>query len=204
MKYTIITLLLVLYVSIARSQLTYCNADSPPSGFSWGICPGGGPYKTSLQSISITPFPIVLGANMTLQFNSLLNVTVNNITAQDFAADIYIYKYIFGVWVYIPCVDGLGSCSFDDVCELFDYLNQESCSEVKKWNMPCKCPIPAGSYSIPNPGAKVFLTNPNVSWLTNGNYCLAAEIYNPNESILTCYNFYLQLTAAEDGSLMIS
>lgn len=28
-----------------------------------------------------------------------------------------IYKKFFGAWIYVPCVDGVGSCTINDLCD---------------------------------------------------------------------------------------
>ena len=46
---------------------------------------------------------------------------------------------IFG-WVTIPCIDGLGSCTYDNVC---DMIHADQCPpEFIAHDIPCKCPFP--------------------------------------------------------------
>ena len=43
----------------------------------------------------------------------------------------------------MPCVDDVGSCTYDDGCAL---LSQIKCPpEFKKYGIPCQCPIKAVS-----------------------------------------------------------
>ena len=46
-------------------------------------------------------------------------------------------------WVEIPCVDGVGSCTYDDACAM---LSKIKCPpDFKKYGIPCQCPIKAVS-----------------------------------------------------------
>merc|ERR1719394_550105 len=51
-------------------------------------------------------------------------------------------------WITIPCIDGMGSCTYNDVCEKLKVVT--ACPAIlKKHNIPCKCPFPKGSYNLP-------------------------------------------------------
>lgn len=48
----------------------------------------------------------------------------------------------FGIWVTLPCVDNLGSCTYDDLCN-YGYSINETCPEqFLNSNVPCRCPFP--------------------------------------------------------------
>lgn len=52
--------------------------------------------------------------------------------------------------IEIPCIDGFGSCSYEDICKLLPPDNN-GCSEFFKENsIPCSCPFPRGDYSAQN------------------------------------------------------
>lgn len=52
-------------------------------------------------------------------------------------------KKVF-VWIHLPCLDGMGSCTYDDVCSIIPKLK---CPSVfQQYHIPCKCPIAAVSF----------------------------------------------------------
>ena len=52
--------------------------------------------------------------------------------------ELEIEKKMF-VWIKIPCIDGVGSCDYDDACAL---LSSIKCpKELKKYGIPCHCPF---------------------------------------------------------------
>lgn len=52
--------------------------------------------------------------------------------------------------IEIPCIDGFGSCTYEDICKLLPPDNN-GCSEFFKENsIPCSCPFPRGDYSAQN------------------------------------------------------
>ena len=54
------------------------------------------------------------------------------------------YK-VFGVWVKIPCVDNVGSCTYGGLCA--DWAT--ACPKYfEKYGIPCTCPIPPNTYSV--------------------------------------------------------
>lgn len=59
-----------------------------------------------------------------------------------------IKKHI-GFWIEVPCEKNLGSCTFEDIC-IFGYPETKRCPEkLAKYNIPCRCPILKGNYTIP-------------------------------------------------------
>lgn len=53
-------------------------------------------------------------------------------------------KEVAGFWVKIPCVEQLGSCTYEDGCELLNmYIPPgEPCPEpLHSYGLPCHCPF---------------------------------------------------------------
>lgn len=53
-------------------------------------------------------------------------------------------KEVAGFWVKIPCVEQLGSCTYENVCDLIDqYIPPgETCPEpLHTYGLPCHCPF---------------------------------------------------------------
>ena len=63
---------------------------------------------------------------------------IDSITLHQVSVEVH-KKEVF--WIHIPCVDGVGSCTYDDVCTMVD---PSQCPEAfKKHHIPCECPIKA-------------------------------------------------------------
>ena len=46
----------------------------------------------------------------------------------------------------VPCIEGIGSCTYDDVCDLLPKNAQDCPAFFKQNNIPCNCPFPQGDY----------------------------------------------------------
>ena len=46
-------------------------------------------------------------------------------------------KEIF--WITVPCIDNIGSCTYDNLCEMFAIINCPA--PFKKYGIPCQCPV---------------------------------------------------------------
>ena len=58
--------------------------------------------------------------------------------------ELTIKKKLF-VWITIPCIDHVGSCTYPDICS---QSNASSCPPAfKKYGIPCSCPIKPVSIS---------------------------------------------------------
>ena len=62
-------------------------------------------------------------------------------------AKIELKKKAAGIWIPIPCIDQMGSCSYGDVCLLLNQLPQ--CPpQLTAIGIDCKCPIKAVSLIV--------------------------------------------------------
>jgi len=49
-------------------------------------------------------------------------------------------------WITVPCIDDVGSCTYDDACA---FIAQFDCpTPFQKYGIPCRCPIAKVSYII--------------------------------------------------------
>lgn len=55
-------------------------------------------------------------------------------------------RNVFGVWVHVPCVDGVGSCYYADVCNFGKPENVQCPPRFEKNGVPCRCPIEQVNY----------------------------------------------------------
>lgn len=57
-------------------------------------------------------------------------------------------KEVAGFWVKVPCVDELGSCHYQDICDILDQLippGQDCPEPLHTYGLPCHCPFKAVS-----------------------------------------------------------
>uniref|UniRef100_A0A452HZ40 MD-2-related lipid-recognition domain-containing protein n=1 Tax=Gopherus agassizii TaxID=38772 RepID=A0A452HZ40_9SAUR len=89
-----------------------------------------------------------------------------------FRAVFTVEKKIVDMWLKIPCVDQIGSCTYDGLCGILDNVIPPGspCPEpLLSYGIPCHCPFQKGSYSLPS--SEFYLPTTELpSWLTNGDY----------------------------------
>eukprot|EP01115_Flamella_aegyptia_P013964 TRINITY_DN76811_c0_g1_i1.p1 TRINITY_DN76811_c0_g1~~TRINITY_DN76811_c0_g1_i1.p1 ORF type:complete len:208 (-),score=96.63 TRINITY_DN76811_c0_g1_i1:39-662(-) len=174
--------------SIPQKLARDSAVPSEPFTFSWKPCASNN--QVVLQQLSVSPDPIVLGQNITVSFAAQLDTTISS-----GKLSLTIEKKIFGVWTEIPCVDGVGSCNYDDFCSLFD--TTKPCDPIfNQYHLECKCPFTAGDYSI-SPAISIETKNPNLSWLTNGDFYAKGQLFDSNGNNVACYEAYASLASGQ-------
>lgn len=153
---------------------------SKVGGFSWENC-GEGKDPVVLQSLSVAPDPISIPGNLRIS----AAVNGNKAMASPLKTVLVVEKALGDLWIQLPCIDQLGSCTYDDICTILDTLIPPGtpCPEpLLTYGIPCHCPFKAGSYSLP---ASDFAL-PDVelpSWMTNGNYRVRAVVSSKGEEL---------------------
>ncbi|KAH3756281.1 ganglioside GM2 activator [Pelomyxa schiedti] len=164
-----------------------------PIPFSYSNC-GSTSDPIQITALSVSPSPITFGENVTVSGTVKLT---KQITAMTLA--LKLEKQVIG-WMNIPCVDNIGSCTYDDVCLILDKIAQNyTCPDLLvENNIPCVCPYPAGTYVLPTTTmGPIPLPPPILDWLTDGNYRVTATMTDPNNggARLGCYVFMLSLSS---------
>ncbi|XP_075297926.1 ganglioside GM2 activator [Opisthocomus hoazin] len=141
--------------------------------FAWENC-GDETDPVVVKSLTVAPDPITIPGTLTLSGTVSCGETISS----PLKAVLTVEKQLGSVWIQLPCIDQLGSCTYDDVCTLLDDAIPPgtSCPEpLLTYGIPCHCPFQEGSYSLPESNIEL----PEVelpSWLTNGNYRVQAVI----------------------------
>ncbi|XP_071426512.1 ganglioside GM2 activator-like [Pithys albifrons albifrons] len=146
-------------------------------GFAWENC--GDKDPVVVQSLSVAPDPISIPGSLRV------SAAVNNgkTMASPLKAELVVEKALGDLWIQLPCIDQLGSCTYNDVCSILDDLIPPGvpCPEpLLTYGIPCHCPFKEGFYSLPASDFDV----PDVelpSWMTNGNYRVRAVLSNGGE-----------------------
>ncbi|XP_078282145.1 ganglioside GM2 activator-like [Rhinoraja longicauda] len=157
--------------------------------FSWANC-GSEKEPAVLEALSIQPDPIVLPGD--LQASATGSTSV--ILTTPLTGNLTLYKEVIGMWERIPCIDDIGSCVYNDVCELLNMLIPpgQTCPEpLLTYGLPCHCPFHAGKYSLPKTNFNIpYVQFPY--WMANGNY-KAVVILTSNEEQLACVKLAFSL-----------
>ncbi|NXS48510.1 SAP3 protein, partial [Balaeniceps rex] len=136
-------------------------------GFAWENC-GDRRDPVVLQSLSVAPDPISIPGSLRIS----AAVSSSKTIASPVKVVLVVEKALGDLWIQLPCIDQLGSCTYDDICTILDNLIPPgtTCPEpLLTYGIPCHCPFKAGSYSLPDSD---FLL-PDVelpAWMTNGKY----------------------------------
>uniref|UniRef100_UPI00398F8AAF ganglioside GM2 activator-like n=1 Tax=Pristiophorus japonicus TaxID=55135 RepID=UPI00398F8AAF len=166
---------LVSYLCFGTVQASLSQEWSPDTGrvilkvgtFSWDNC-GGGKDPGVIKNLSIQPDPVIIPG--TLQARAVATTSVNLVAPLE--VDLTLKKEVAGNWLKIPCVDQIGSCKYDDVCQLLNLAippGQECPEPLFTYGIPCHCPFKAGDYSLPE--TSFYIPPMELPyWLTNGNY----------------------------------
>ncbi|CAF3688248.1 unnamed protein product [Rotaria socialis] len=109
---------------------------------SWANC---GPVSdpAQLKSLTINPDPIRVPGKITVTGS----VGIASQIPTDVHASVYLQRKVGPFFVKVPCVENFGSCTYDNVCDLWATYCPKYAS---KYGLPCECPIPANTYSVSN------------------------------------------------------
>jgi ganglioside GM2 activator len=163
--------------------------------FSYSNCglPSDG---TRIDSLTVSPSPIVLGSNITISGSVTLNETLSS--TSEFSVELDLQHEIFGVWVPVPCINNVGSCNYKSLCDLI-----HNCPLwLHDYNIPCPCPLDAGTYTIPAPGKSFHIGSG--SSLYDGNYKATATVYNSAMDRLICVSVAATISSTSDNGKVIT
>ena len=95
-------------------------------------------------------------------------------------------KKVGSFYVKVPCVDNVGSCNYGNICQAW----AEACPKYfEKYGVPCNCPIPANTYSVPDAVVDVTSKLPSIA---TGEFRLTADIAS-GEGHLGCLRLNVNL-----------
>jgi len=139
-------------------------------GFSYENCDGS--LDLNIKKLTLTPDPIVIPGTVTVGLDAVIQTEVTAITQ----AKLEVKKKIFGVYIEIPCVDNIGSCTYNDLCGM---LANITCPQVLiDHGFTCQCPFAAKEYEVPD-GTEIAIPDiPLPSAIENGDYEIKAQLYN--------------------------
>ncbi|XP_072908278.1 ganglioside GM2 activator-like [Hemitrygon akajei] len=159
--------------------------------FSWANC-GSKKNPAVLEALSIQPDPINLPGDLQASATASTSVTLE----APLTVNLTLHKEEAGIWIKVPCLGKIGSCTYNDVCTLLNMLIPpgQNCPEpLFTYGLPCHCPFKAGKYSLPNTEFNIpFVELP--FWMTSGNY-KAMAVLTSNQEELACVKVSFALKA---------
>ncbi|CAF2862292.1 unnamed protein product [Rotaria sp. Silwood2] len=148
---------------------------------SWDNC-GPSQDPVQLKSLDISPDPIKVPGNVTITGS----VDVASQIPTDVHAVVLLQRKVGPFFVKVPCVDNFGSCTYDNVCELWTEL----CSKyASRYGLPCECPIPVNTYSV---SKATVLVSKHLPPELLGEYRATVDI-GSSESHIACINIDLTI-----------
>lgn len=193
----LLAVLLSLTVAVTGAERLYFKRRPVPQslqvlGFDWKNC-GKPDAPAVLKTLSVSPDPIDIPGDLRAEASGSTSVDL----AAPLALNVTLEKEVAGFWVKIPCVDQLGSCHYENACDLLDLFTPpgQDCPEpLHSYGLPCRCPFKAGSYSLPL--SDFYIPNiPDIPyWLTNGKYRVEG-VLGKDGSELGCLKVALALRA---------
>ncbi|XP_013363621.1 PREDICTED: ganglioside GM2 activator [Chinchilla lanigera] len=166
----------------ARLSLSRVSRLSRLGGFSWDNCDEG-KDPAVIKGLTVEPDPIVIPGDMIVSAEGKTSVPLTS----PLKVELTVEREVAGLWIKIPCVEQLGSCTYDDICNvLATYIPPgEPCPEpLHTYGLPCHCPFKEGTYSLPRSN----FTVPDLelpSWLSTGNYRIQS-VLSRREKRLGC------------------
>ncbi|XP_022086849.1 ganglioside GM2 activator-like [Acanthaster planci] len=160
-------------------------------GFSFEDC--GGSSDPLHGNVSLSPNdPVTLPGKLTVSFNASFGVDVKS----PLKVVLELKKKEL-IWIDLPCVDGIGSCTYDDFCKMLPPEPASGCPPpLKEKGLPCRCPVKAGKYSLP-PAVFTIPTIPKVpEFLADGDYKANVKAYYGSKE-LGCINLTFSLKLNE-------
>ncbi|XP_019872498.2 ganglioside GM2 activator [Aethina tumida] len=168
MQITFVTLLFVFITNatqIKNFEISKCNKNKYPV-------------------VVYNPYVQIKGSKIGI--SGTLTSSVN--LSSPISAQLVVKRDVWGVWIPVPCVDNIGSCTYLDLCKYSIPKGTDCPQELRDNNIPCRCPIPKGNYTIP----KSFENGISLKSIVNGKYKGTALI-NHGKKTLACYNFSFEL-----------
>lgn len=98
-------------------------------------------------------------------------------------------KKIGPAYIKIPCVDNIGSCTYGDICK--DWA--EACPKYfSQFGIPCTCPIPPNTYSVPGATVDVSTKLPPGS---TGDFKIQADLNSATAGHIFCLAIEVNVAA---------
>ncbi|GFR94370.1 ganglioside GM2 activator [Elysia marginata] len=106
--------------------------------FSFNNCASPEGEQVVVNSASLKPDPLKLPGKVTVSGS----MTIKKPFGTPLKMKLSIYYKTLGIWIKVPCVDGVGSCTYSDFCQMLNKI-KKCPPAITKAGLKCKCPFPA-------------------------------------------------------------
>ncbi|XP_033740491.1 ganglioside GM2 activator-like [Pecten maximus] len=150
-----------------------------------------------VNAATASPFPVVVPGPVDIVGN--LDV-YKNITGP-LQMSLSVKRKVLGLWVPIPCISNVGSCTYDDVCSLLSssFMKDGTANcppQLSGEGLPCTCPIPAGHYELRHGHFQIPELSGVWSWLASGDYQIRATLTDKARSTqVACHSMDMSIGA---------
>lgn len=166
-----------------KEKLSHRNVSL--SEFNWKSCADGS--NVHIKSLSVSD-PITIPGQVTVGLDAAIAKEITQISS----VDLVIKKKIFGVYIEVPCVDNIGSCTYNNICTMLAPIKCPQ--QLLDLGFTCHCPFAAKEYKVPA-GTEVTIPKINLpSFVENGDYDIKGTVKNGAE-VLACYEIQITLKA---------
>ncbi|KAL2779266.1 ganglioside GM2 activator isoform 2 precursor [Daubentonia madagascariensis] len=127
----------VLLAGPAAPARVHLKQPSQLGSFSWDNCDEG-KDPAVIKSLTLEPDPIVIPGNVTVSAEGRTSVPLKS----PLQVELTVEKEVASFWVKIPCVEQIGSCTYEDFCNVLDTFIPpgEPCPEpLHTYGLPCHC-----------------------------------------------------------------
>ncbi|XP_050415161.1 ganglioside GM2 activator [Patella vulgata] len=97
-----------------------------------------------ISSLDILPDPVQFPGTFTISFSGVAKKTISS----PVPAEVKIAKKEGDKYLDLPCIQGVGSCNYSDVCALLAQIGTQCPDPLVEAGIPCQCPYNAGSYKL--------------------------------------------------------
>ncbi|KAL8604030.1 hypothetical protein ACOMHN_024855 [Nucella lapillus] len=112
--------------------------------FKFSNCMAPASEMCVVNSLVLQPDPLVFPGPLSVSFKATFKDKIDT----PLKAVVDLYKKFGSSWIKIPCIGQIGSCTYDDLCQILSGIYQ--CPDpLVKAGVPCKCPFAKNVYSLP-------------------------------------------------------
>merc|ERR1712012_184755 len=98
-----------------------------------------------VNSATIAPHPIPLDKGFHINYDADLLEEIDG----TIDVDVTFKKKVGFLWVTVPCISDVGSCTYEDICTLMeDEIDSGICSKLEALGLPCACPMDPKKYDM--------------------------------------------------------
>merc|ERR1711988_368626 len=95
-------------------------------------------YQIKIHKLDVIPHPIRLPGSLSLVYDIEVLKDLDDLNIK-----IKLEKKFGFRWVKMPCIQGIGSCSYDDICSVLSTVFEKRCpAQMDGLDYTCTCPFP--------------------------------------------------------------